>query len=65
MRGDTVDVAGDARDRGEIDAVHAHLNVEIARIQVEVVPSGAGMLDNEASDVHVAAKIHLQKRIGG
>ena len=65
MRGDTLGVGGDTRDSSEIDAINAHLNVEIARIQIEVVSAGAGMLDDEASDAQVAGKIHLQKWIGG
>ena len=63
--GDALDVGSDARDRGEIAAINAHLNVEIARIQVEVVPSGAGMFHDESADAQIAAKIHLQKWIGG
>ena len=65
MRSDALDVARDTRDRGEIRAIRAHLNVEIARVQVEVVASGAGMFHDEASDVQVAAKIHLEKWIDG
>ena len=65
MCGDALGVASDTCDSAEIDAVNAHLKVEIARIQVKVVSSGAGMLHDKASDAQIGAKIHLQKWIGG
>src|SRR5262249_19627086 len=63
MRGDALDIARDTRDRSEIDAIHAHLNIEIARIQVEVVPSGARMFHDESSDARILAKVHFEKSI--
>ena len=64
MVGTLLDEAGVGRrrDRGEGRAVGAHLDVEVAGVELFALTTGAGVLDDEAIHRPGRAKIHLQEQ---
>ena len=64
MRGDALNVSFHACRCGEGLTIRAHLDVEIAGIQVEVVAARSRVLYDNSSDLRNSAEIHLEKRIG-
>lgn len=58
---DALDVSRYVCDRLEIRAVGAHLNIEIAGIQIEVVSTCSGVLYDKPADCFCSSEIELQK----
>src|SRR5207248_5429730 len=62
---DALDVAGHISHSSKICSVRAYLDVEIPRVQQEVIAARAGVLHHESSDADRLPEIHSQRRIRG
>jgi len=60
MRGGAGRVPRDRDDRRPVDAIAAHLEVEVSRVPRWPLAASLGVLDDKAGDGVVGPEVHLQ-----
>jgi hypothetical protein len=59
-----LDVAGHIHHSLKVDSIGAYLDVEVSRVQTEVIASRSRVLQHKTADGEIAPEIRLKKRIG-